>query len=62
MIYQLRVNGSPLNEYVGRDEAIREAEDYVTAGNEASVVAVEQSGDYTSRTQVWPTIGETYSS
>ena len=42
-----------------QDAAIREAKSLTADGYDVQVVAIETSGDYRSRTVVWPIQGET---
>ena len=61
--YIVKINGCNVNQVETEKGAIRIAKLYLDDYNpeDVSVVKMVVSGDYISKTQVWPTVGNTYS-
>lgn len=59
--YEIKSGGMTTDEGIRSEaKAIREAKD-IDASQCPLVIMVEVSGTYSSRTQVWPELGDTYS-
>ena len=59
MRYQVESKQVQGGSHKSQEAAITEAQDLATQGYDAQVVAIETSGDYNSRTVVYPVRGET---
>ena len=59
-VYETLVNGIPVEQHDAETPAIEHAKERELNGEQASVVMVEESGTYKSRTQVYPKRSETY--